>query len=96
MPRKTVNRNGDEDVRSVVYIVCIARLNVYLPDELAAAITPLGWNLSHVLQGAVREQLATIRLNAWLRELNPPAMTKAVHRQTLAALEATNQERASG
>ena len=74
-------------VPAYVYSVCIARINVYLPDELAEAIRPLGWNLSQVLQSAVRERLNTSRLDAWLSELNPPTTGAPDHRQTSAALE---------
>ncbi len=45
------------------------RANVYLPDDLAARIRPLGLNLSSVLQGALRERLDSLRVEAWLREL---------------------------
>jgi hypothetical protein len=45
------------------------RANVYLSDELAAQIRPLGLNLSSVLQGALRERLDSLRVEAWLGEL---------------------------
>jgi post-segregation antitoxin (ccd killing protein) len=76
--------------------MCMARVNVYLPDEMAEAIRPLGWNLSNVLQAAVRERLDTHRIAAWLRELGPPADTKGVHQATLAALEGTDPVPAGG
>ncbi|MGC2192418.1 MAG: type II toxin-antitoxin system CcdA family antitoxin [Candidatus Dormiibacterota bacterium] len=42
------------------------RVNVYLSDELAAAVRPLGLNLSQVLQATLRERLASGRLDVWL------------------------------
>jgi post-segregation antitoxin (ccd killing protein) len=45
------------------------RANAYLPDDLAAQIRPLGLNLSSVLQGALRERLDALRVEAWLSEL---------------------------
>jgi post-segregation antitoxin (ccd killing protein) len=81
---------------AVVYSVCIARVNVYLPDELAEAIRPLGWNLSQVLQSAVRERVETFRLDAWLTELNPPLTGVPGHGLTMAALEPVDGEGAGG
>jgi hypothetical protein len=79
-----------------VYIVCIPRVNVYLSDELVEAIRPLGWNLSQVLQNAVRERLDSVRLDAWLRKLNPPNPGAPGHGQTMAALERASGEGAGG
>ncbi len=79
-----------------MYSVCIARVNVYLPDELADAIRPLGWNLSQVLQSAVRQQLDSSRLDAWLSRLNPQATGAPGHGQTIAALEPTGRDRSGG
>jgi len=76
--------------------VCIARINVYLPDELAEAIRPLGWNLSQVLQSTVRERLDTFRLDAWLSELNPPTTGAPSHGQAMAALDTADCEGAGG
>jgi len=49
------------------------RINVYLSDEMAAAVRPLGLNLSQVLQAALKAQLQSGRLNAWLGQLEEPA-----------------------
>jgi post-segregation antitoxin (ccd killing protein) len=79
-----------------VYIVCMARLNVYLPDELAEVIRPLDWNLSNLLQRAVRERLDRDGLATWLSELEASSRGAAVHAQTLAALEPPELERSNG
>jgi post-segregation antitoxin (ccd killing protein) len=55
-----------------VYSVCMPRINVYLSDEMAAAVRPLGLNLSQVLQAALKEQLQSGRLDAWLGQLEEP------------------------
>ncbi|MEI2621040.1 MAG: type II toxin-antitoxin system CcdA family antitoxin [Candidatus Nanopelagicales bacterium] len=44
----------------------MARLNVYLPDELAAEVKKAGLNLSAVTQDAVRRTLAERSTDAWL------------------------------
>lgn len=79
-----------------MYIVCIARVNVYLPDELVDAIRPLDWNLSNLLQSAVRERLETLRLDQWLTELRSEPSAAADHGQTLASLEAPAAGKSNG
>ncbi|MGA8426236.1 MAG: antitoxin [Candidatus Dormiibacterota bacterium] len=74
----------------------MARLNVYLPDELAEVIRPLDWNLSSLLQSAVRERLDRDRLDTWLSELEASPGGAAVHDQTLAALEPPELGRSNG
>ena len=44
----------------------VARVNVYLPDELAAEAKRAGLNLSAVTRGAVRRTLAERSTDAWL------------------------------
>ncbi|MGH7639865.1 MAG: type II toxin-antitoxin system CcdA family antitoxin [Candidatus Dormibacteria bacterium] len=47
----------------------VARVNVYLPEELARAARPARLNLSKLLQEALRDRLAADRLDAWLDRL---------------------------
>lgn len=67
--------------------MCMPRINVYLSDELAAAARPLGLNLSNVLQDALREQLVSRRIDAWLDALGPPTAIRGAHLAALRALE---------
>ncbi|HUY25318.1 MAG TPA: hypothetical protein VMV09_08465 [Candidatus Saccharimonadales bacterium] len=67
-----------------------------MPDELADAIRPLEWNLSNLLQSAVRQRLETLQLDQWLSELRPKSRTAADHGQTLASLEAVDVGRSDG
>ena len=44
----------------------MARVNVYLPDDLAAEAKEAGLNVSNLTQKALRSTLAGIRVDEWL------------------------------
>lgn len=70
----------------------MARLNIYLPDELAARAKEAGLNLSAVAQEAVRRRLAEDSTDAWLSTL-PSASSDAVsHERVIEALDAAHDE----
>lgn len=75
-------------------ILCVvARLNVYLPDELAAEAKKAGLNLSAVTQEAVRRTLAERSTDAWLATVPTTASTERVpHDRALDALDAARDE----
>lgn len=74
-------------------MVCgVARLNVYLPDELAAQAKAAGLNLSAVTQDAVRRSLSGRSTDAWLATLGPPATGPVGHDEALDALDAVREE----
>lgn len=87
-----------------VCIVCVvARLNVYLPDDLAAAAKKGGLNLSAVTQEAVRATLAARSTDAWLAMLDATAAPESTapapatpgsvpHDRALEALDAARDE----
>ncbi|MGH7643522.1 MAG: type II toxin-antitoxin system CcdA family antitoxin [Candidatus Dormibacteria bacterium] len=60
----------------------MARVNVYLPEELATSIQPLDLNLSHVLQGALRELTEAQRVDWWLERVLPMGRGTASHAVT--------------
>ena len=71
----------------------MTRLNVYLPDELAAAAQKAGLNLSAVTQDAVRRTLAERSTNAWLTAMTSTSATATVpHDDALRALDAARDE----
>jgi post-segregation antitoxin (ccd killing protein) len=47
----------------------MARVNVYLPDDLASEVREAGLNVSNVAQEALRSALAAGRVNGWLDDL---------------------------
>ncbi|WP_347352693.1 type II toxin-antitoxin system CcdA family antitoxin [Intrasporangium sp.] len=71
----------------------MARLNVYLPDDLAAAAKKAGLNLSAVTQEAVRRVLAERSTDAWLAAVAATASGRAVsHDRALEAMDAARDE----
>jgi post-segregation antitoxin (ccd killing protein) len=70
----------------------VARLNVYLPDELAAEAREAGLNLSAVTQEAVRRSLGARSTDAWLATLRPPPSHRVTHDSVLDALDAVREE----
>lgn len=78
---------------AVVCIVCVvARLNVYLPDELAAAAKGAGLNVSALTQDAVRRSLAARSTDLWLATLKPTTPHRVAHDRILEALDAVRDE----
>ncbi len=53
----------------------VARINVYVPDDLAAAAREAGLNVSGLTQEAIRAALAVRRVDDWLEGVagRPPA-----------------------
>ncbi len=70
------------------------RVNVYLPDDLAAAARGAGLNLSALAQEAIRRELAGRTTDAWLATLEA-AQTPVPHDTALAALDAAREEPAT-
>ena len=75
-------------------IVCVVtRLNVYLPDDLAAQAKEAGLNLSAVTQQAVRQTLAARSTDAWLSSISHPGPAETVtHDQVMSALDEVRDE----
>ncbi len=44
----------------------MARVNVYLPDDLAAAAKEYELNISGITQEALRQRLSAVRVDRWL------------------------------
>lgn len=74
-----------------VYPVCMARLNVYVPDELARSARDAGLNVSALTQAALTEALARHATDAWLAGL-PKAGTGPSHDAVIDALDAAREE----
>ncbi len=71
----------------------MTRLNVYLPDELAAKAKESGLNLSAVTQQAVRRALAERSTDAWLATVaTAPSAQRVAHDRALDALDAARDE----
>ena len=70
------------------------RVNISLPDDLAAAVRAAGINLSSLAQEAIRQHLAERTTDAWLATLDP-APAHVSHEDALAALDTAREEPAT-
>ena len=72
-------------------LVCMARLNVYVPDQLAEQARSRGLNVSALTQAAIVEELERTSLSAWLDSL--PSISRSVnHDAVLAAVDDARDE----
>lgn len=69
----------------------MARINVYLPDELAERARARGLNVSALTQAAISAELENSATDAWLADL-ADRTTTARHDDVLAALDAAREE----
>ena len=75
-----------------VYPMRMARVNVYLPDELAAAVKAADLNVSAITQAALAEELAIRDTNRWLDELRRLPSLNISHEEVLEAVWAAREE----
>lgn len=88
-PSRLLRRPAD----LLVCIVCgVTRLNVYIPDELAAAARQAGLNLSQVAQEALRRRLDASSTDAWLATLEPLGSNPVDHDRAVASLDQVRDE----
>lgn len=72
-------------------LVCMARLNVYVPDELAERARAHGLNVSALAQAAIAAELERTSMSAWLDSL-PSVSSPVGHDTGMAALDAARDE----
>lgn len=65
----------------------MARVNVYLPDDLAERARASGLNVSAVTQDALRAILAAASTDRWLDTLQPHTVQDVRHELVLRALD---------
>lgn len=70
----------------------MARVNIYLPYDLAAEAKAAGLNVSGIAQEALRAELAARRVAAWLDGVAALPPTGVTHEQVLAALDEARRE----
>ncbi|HKR99503.1 MAG TPA: type II toxin-antitoxin system CcdA family antitoxin [Candidatus Dormibacteraeota bacterium] len=70
----------------------MARVNVYLPDELAEAARAADLNISQIAQSAIRQQLQQSALRDWLEQVSRGTKRHVSHADVLAALDAVREE----
>lgn len=70
----------------------MARVNIYLPDELAVRVREAGLNISAVARSALEDALARTAMGAWLEKVANLSATSATHEDVIAALDADRDE----
>jgi post-segregation antitoxin (ccd killing protein) len=70
----------------------MARVNVYLPDELADAVREAGLNVSGITQAALAAELSNRATDAWLDQIGRLAPTKATHADVIQAVNEAREE----
>jgi post-segregation antitoxin (ccd killing protein) len=74
----------------------MARVNVYLPDELAKRARDAGLNISGVTQEALRDALAPVETDRWLKRLDAMPQTDITHEEVIRALDEAREEFGAG
>lgn len=70
----------------------MARVNVYLPDDLAERARSAGVNVSGVAQDAIRGALASIETDVWLDRLDQSPRIDLAHEVVITALDEARDE----
>jgi post-segregation antitoxin (ccd killing protein) len=70
----------------------MARVNIYLPDELAMRAREAGVNVSAVTRAALEAELAAATTGAWLARATAIPAPGVAHEDALAALDAARDE----
>ncbi|HSZ14230.1 MAG TPA: type II toxin-antitoxin system CcdA family antitoxin [Solirubrobacteraceae bacterium] len=70
----------------------MARVNVYLPDELALQARAAGLNISKVTQAALSSTLADSETNRWLDRLDDSPAVEVPHSSVIQALDEARAE----
>jgi len=75
-----------------VYAMRMSRVNVYLPDDLAAEARSAGLNLSSLAQEAIRSALASESLDTWLSTVTELKAVDVDHEEVIGAVHAAKDE----
>lgn len=75
-----------------MYHMRMARINVYLPDDLAQAARDEDLNVSALTQQAVRNALAAAATDRWLASLPRHGRSSVTSEEVVAAVHAARDE----
>jgi len=70
----------------------MARINVYLPDELVGVARELGLNVSALTQQAIKSHAAARSTDVWLATLQGGRNAAATHAEAMAAIDEVREE----
>lgn len=91
-PIAPVEGDTDDVLPWGVYTMRMARVNVYLPDDLAAEVKVAGLNVSSLTQEALRGALAARRVDTWLDDVTAMRPLHISHRAVASAVAAAKDE----
>jgi len=75
-----------------VYPMRMARVNIYLPDELADEVRDSGLNVSAIAREALQAALAARRASDWLDDILRLRPTGITHEQVMTSLREARAE----
>lgn len=81
-----------DEQRERVYYVCMARVNVWIPDELADRARSAGLNVSALAQSAIASELECQATDAWLDTLPDQRTRPTTHAAAMTALDDARAE----
>lgn len=70
----------------------MARVNVYLPDELAQEARAAGLNISRLAQEALSETLTQNATDRWLEDLEEMPRVNVPHSRVMQALDEARED----
>ena len=71
----------------------MARVNIYLPDDLARRAREAGLNVSGAAQEAIEAELRTRAVNEWLARVGErPPLAGVTHDQVIQAIDEVREE----
>jgi post-segregation antitoxin (ccd killing protein) len=70
----------------------MARVNVYLPDDLAEQARAAGLNISGITQEALHSALAALNTERWLDRIDRLPRTDIAHERVLGAINEARHE----
>jgi post-segregation antitoxin (ccd killing protein) len=76
--------------------MCMARVNVYLPDDLAQRARAAGLNVSGLAQDAIRDALMSDETDRWLDRLEALPRVDIAHGRVVDAVDAARAELGAG
>jgi post-segregation antitoxin (ccd killing protein) len=74
----------------------MARVNVYLPDDLAQRARAAGLNVSGLAQDAIRDALMSDETDSWLDRLEALPRVDIAHGRVVDAVDAARAELGAG
>jgi post-segregation antitoxin (ccd killing protein) len=73
----------------------MARVNIYLPDDLAARARAAGVNVSAVARSALEAELASSAWSEWVAQVSRLPRLPVSHEEVLGAMDAARDELAA-